>query len=449
VGLAWAASALGPIGVARRGTWSRSPHADWPVLAVGAATTAGLVLAIAAVAGLYRTATPTGTSRTPQAAAVGPPGLRTGIGLAWASVRRGAALPLVSAVLATALAMAAVMTAAGGAASLRLVTGAPDRFGAPWDAKVSGGGGFDTPEEAASALSELPGIASAAGIAGTDVTIGDEELVWTQALHPMGEVPTTVPVIVSGRAPSADDEIALGLVTRDRTDADVGADVTVTGEGSEPLTYRVVGLTMVTDGAEPNVGRGALVTPEGLARVDPFAREQLELAVDVVDGPGREEALDGLRRTFSATSVPFPVPSSLANAERIAGLPLLLAAGAALLAAITFAHALIVSVRRNRRELAVCRVIGFTRGQVHTAVSTQAALLAVAAVVVGVPLGIVGARWGWRAMARAFGVPTGPLVPAWVVVTCAAVTLVVALAAAAPSSAWTTRRRPGEALRAE
>jgi putative ABC transport system permease protein len=447
--LAWAASALGPIGVARRGMWDRSPHVDWLVLSVGAAATAGLVLVIAAVGGVFRTATSSSTGTTPQAAAVGPPGLRTGIGLAWASVRRGAALPLVSAVLATALAMAGIIAAAGGATSLRLVTDEPDRFGAPWDAKVSGGGGFDTPEEAVTALSELPGLASVAGIAGTDVRIEDERLVWVQALHRVGDLPMTDPVIVSGRAPSTDREIALGSVTREQTGAAVGADVTVTGEGSEPLVYRVVGVAMVTDGAEPNVGQGALVTPEGLARVEPSAGEELELGVDVVEGPRGEQALQELREVFSATTIPFPVPSSLANAERIADLPLFLAGGGALLAAITFAHALIVSVRRNRRELAVCRVIGFTRGQVRNAVTTQAVLLALVAVIVGLPLGVAGARWGWRTMARAFGVSTGPLVPAWVVAACAAVTVVLAVAAAAPSSGWTTRRRPAEALRAE
>ena len=62
------------------------------------------------------------------------PSLATGLGLAWHSVRRGATLPLVSAVAASAIAVAAIVTAAGGTASLRLVTDEPHRFGAPWDA---------------------------------------------------------------------------------------------------------------------------------------------------------------------------------------------------------------------------------------------------------------------------------------------------------------------------
>jgi predicted lysophospholipase L1 biosynthesis ABC-type transport system permease subunit len=216
-----------------------------------------------------------------------------------------------------------------------------------------------------------------------------------------------------------------------------------------PLEFRVVGAAMVTDGFEPNVGDGALVTTEGLSRIDPSASDEQEIGIELVDGPGREQALAELRRTVPRTIDPFPVPATLANAERIAELPLLLAVGGAVLAAITFVHALITSVRRNGRELAVCRVLGFTRRQVHGAVATQATLLALAAVVVGLPLGIIGARWGWRTIAEAFGVDSGPVVPAWVVLAGALVVVGVANLAAGPPTRSTTRRRPADALRSE
>ena len=96
------------------------------------------------------------------------------------------------------------------------------------------------------------------------------------------------------------------------------------------------------------------------------------------------------------------MPTSLLNAERVADLPLLLAIGAAVLAAVTFAHALLVSARRSRRELAICRALGFTHGQVRTTLSTQAVALAATAAVLGVPLGVIGARLGWRVLADAF-----------------------------------------------
>ncbi len=413
--------------------------------------TAGLVLAIPVLVALRRTE-PEGAApgRAARAASVGPPGLRTGIGLAWASLRRGAALPLVSAVAATAIAIAAIITAAGGAASLRLVTGEPARFGAPWDALVSGGGGFESVTDAAATLSEVPGVTSAAGIAGTDVAIGGDDQVWTQALLPVGDVRPTPPVVTAGRAPATEREIALGTVTSSAAGASIGDDIAIEVRGlDEPLPFRMVGEVMVTDGFEPNVGDGAVVTHEGLLRIDPSAVDDAELGVAVEDGEGRSEALAALRRALPGTISPFPVPSSLANAERIAGLPVLLATGGAVLAVITFVHALITSVRRNRRELGVCRVLGFTGRQVHTAVATQATLLALAAVMIGLPLGVIGARWGWQTLARSFGVASGPVVPLWVVVVSAAAALLVANLAAGPASRWITRRRPAEALRTE
>jgi hypothetical protein len=446
----WVAAAFGPLGIGRRGPWDRSPSADWTVLAIGFVTTLAIVLAVPVLGGLRRGAGRAAATAAVRPAAVGTPDVRAGIGLAWASLRRGSALPLVSAVLATALALTAIITAAGGAASLRLVTGAPQRFGAPWDALVAGGGGFESPEAAARELAALPGVASAAGIAGDDATIEGEDQVWVQALFPVGDLPVTAPVVVSGRAPSRDREIALGRVTMEDTGAAVGDEVAVEVEGVEnPLRFEVVGVAMVTDGFEPNVGDGALVTPEALRQIAPGVVDDREVGIELADGPGREAALDELRRTVRGAIVPFPVPATLANAERIADTPLLLAIGGALLAAATLVHALVTSVRRSRRELAVCQVLGFTRRQVHRAVATQATLLALAAVVVGVPLGVIAARWGWRALARSFGVVSEPLVPVWVVLACAVVVVAVANLAAAPPSRWATRRRPAEALRAE
>jgi hypothetical protein len=296
----------------------------------------------------------------------------------------------------------------------------------------------------------MPGVVSAAGLAGTDVAIGGDRQVWVQAFLPVGDVPTSHPVVVSGRAPASDAEIALGSVTMENSGAQVGDEVAVeVPTAAEPLTFDVVGVSMVTDGFEPNVGDGGLVTPAGLDVLDESASADAELAIEVVDGPERDEVLAGLRRAVPGAITPFPVPATLANAERIADLPLLLAAGGAVLAAITFVHALVTSVRRNGRQLAVCRVLGFTRRQVHVAVATQATLLALAAVAIGLPLGIIGARWGWRVMADAFGVGPEALVPAWAAVGCAVVVVAVANAAAAAPSRWTTRRRPAEALRTE
>ena len=212
-----AASALGPLGVARRGVWDRTLRFDWPALTLGAV---GLFALRRAGRIVRLTAGPAPTAAVPSPAPFGAssPSLATGLGLAWHSVRRGATLPLVSAVAASAIAVAAIVTAAGGSASLRLVTDEPHRFGAPWDAVVQAARG--TPNRRRWPRST--GVDHAALIGGTDVAIRSDPMVWVQALFPIEGVPVSDPVIVEGRAPASDDEIALGTLTIERADVRIG-----------------------------------------------------------------------------------------------------------------------------------------------------------------------------------------------------------------------------------
>jgi putative ABC transport system permease protein len=75
------------------------------------------------------------------------------------------------------------------------------------------------------------------------------------------------------------------------------------------------------------------------------------------------------------------------------------------------AHALISSVRRRRRDLAILKTLGFVRRQISTTVAWQATTFAMAAVLVGLPLGIVAGRWGWRLTAEQLGVAATPITP--------------------------------------
>lgn len=431
------ASALGPIGLARRAPWEPALRADGLVLVAGSAAAVVVVLFSGAVT-LYKSrGLADATARSTRAlGAVGPPGVRAGVVMARRSLRRGGALPVVSALVGTSLAVAAVITASGGAASLRRVTASPERFGAPWDALIGGQPVPERQQEMLVALAGLPGTTAAAAIPGSTVAVGDREL-WIQAMVPIEGIEPVRPVVTAGRAPMADDEIALGSVTMSELGLRMGGEVSLQPQllGAHPRPYRVVGVTMVADGQEPNVGRGGLVSLAGLERVAPGAdlTSQVNLVARVVAGPGRAAALAALEEAFPRAQVPFPLPSSLANAERIAGLPMLLGLAAGALAAVTFTHALIVTIRRNRRELAVYRVLGFTRAQVYGAVATHATLTGFGAAAAGVLLGILGARWGWQALADSFGVASGAVVPLRLgLVSLVGVLVVANLAAAAP-----------------
>ena len=121
----------------------------------------------------------------------------------------------------------------------------------------------------------------------------------------------------------------------------------------------------------------------------------------------------------------------------------------ALLASLAVAHTLVTGVRRRRREFAIYKTMGFSRGQVRATVAWHATLLVTVGVLVGMPIGLFLGRWTWGALARSLGVATTPWIPIPMLV------LIVALAVAAANligafpARVAARTRPAVALRAE
>src|SRR5205823_3993732 len=130
-------------------------------------------------------------------------------------------------------------------------------------------------------------------------------------------------------------------------------------------------------------------------------------------------ALRDLSRRFSALG-PYAVqppdrPVDLVNFGRVQNLPLVLAGLLGALAAMTLTHLLVSSTRRRRRELAVLKALGFAPGQVQRAVASQATTLALLAVGLGIPVGIVVGRWAWMLFAHELGIVAVSAVPVAVV----------------------------------
>ena len=95
------------------------------------------------------------------------------------------------------------------------------------------------------------------------------------------------------------------------------------------------------------------------------------------------------------------------------------------------------------------KTIGFTPGQMRSAIAWQSSAIAVLALGLGVPLGIVAGRWAWNIVAQQLGVLAQPRTPTATVLIICVSTLVLALVVAA-IPAWTAARtRPAETLRAE
>jgi ABC-type lipoprotein release transport system permease subunit len=69
------------------------------------------------------------------------------------------------------------------------------------------------------------------------------------------------------------------------------------------------------------------------------------------------------------------------------------------------AHALITSVRRRRRDLALLKTLGFSTRQVAGAVAWQASAFALVAILFGFPAGVALGHWFWSIFASQIGVP--------------------------------------------
>jgi predicted lysophospholipase L1 biosynthesis ABC-type transport system permease subunit len=246
--------------------------------------------------------------------------------------------------------------------------------------------------------------------------------------------------VLDGRRPADAGEVVLGRDLLGRLDKQVGESVALSpssGRQDEPLTYEVVGTAVFPTFETEAFAGGAGFTLEGLEQVglsdDPSRRTILTFR------PGVDEpaALQRLTRAYPRR---FPVyarpnrPGDVANLTQVDGLPWLLAGFLATLAVAVVGHALVVGVRRRRRDLAVLRAVGFRGRQTRAAVAWQATSLALVGVVAGVPLGVAVGRWAWTLVARSLGVLADPSVPVVALLLVPVVALVVAnLAAALPA----------------
>jgi ABC-type lipoprotein release transport system permease subunit len=98
------------------------------------------------------------------------------------------------------------------------------------------------------------------------------------------------------------------------------------------------------------------------------------------------------------------LPVEIARVHDVAWIPKALAVLLGSLALVAIGHALVTSVRRRRRDLAMLKTLGFQRREVRRSVAWQSTALAVIGLVAGIPLGILVGRFAWRAVANGLGV---------------------------------------------
>jgi hypothetical protein len=455
VAVAVALSPLFPISLARRAEIDPGVDVDLPVLALGAVTLAVVLLLLGVGIGVrLARGTAAGQPARPSLLATrlagmgAPPSVVTGVRLA---LQRGRGR---SALTGLALAVVVVVGAATFGRSLDHLADSPELQGWNWDVVV-GNGQEASIEDMGELLERNPNVGAWSAVMPPFTATVDGEQVDLEAVG-RGDGPTYA--AVDGRAPTRAGEIALGEDTLGDVGARIGDRVevrfdTVTEEGLELRgggEVTVVGTALFNDANEERteLGTGAVVTLDGVEALgaEPFVNR---FAVDYAEGVDEEEAYRSLQADFFRT-VLRPVPSvDVENFRRVGGLPTVLAGVVAVLALAVLAHAIVLTLRRRRRDLAVLRALGFLRRQLGAAVLAFAATTVAVAVAIGGPIGIVIGRWAWHLVADSLGSPAPPVVPVLIVVLVGPITFLVAAAVAAAPARSAADTEPALVLRSE
>ena len=275
------------------------------------------------------------------------------------------------------------------------------------------------------------------------------------------------PSLIRGRAPAAADEVLVGPETLDDLGLALGDTVDAYGQagtwdvpGEETsMRVRIVGIGLIPlAGGEARLGRGATLTLDGVNRLNPQAEadgfwlrlaERSDSSVVVADLIGELGAsTPGDDPGYYDRSV-FDEFAAVGEIEHVDRAPQLFAAVMGVMALGVIVHVLASGLRANCRDLAVVRALGFRRRDVGRAIVWQSITYMLAALAVGVPIGVVVGRISWRLYAERLGAVPEPMVPWAELGLVAASALMLAGTIGLTLGRSTTSIRPAIALRTE
>ncbi|MCU1501851.1 MAG: hypothetical protein JWM12_1205 [Ilumatobacteraceae bacterium] len=321
------------------------------------------------------------------------------------SKRKGGAWPALIGSVAAVAGVVAIATVNHG---LTDAVAHPQVAGVAWDASVvpaQADLSIDSGVKPAlvDSVAHQPGVAAVSTIARYVSQIGDLGVPVFTVVDPK-QGATVHLVTLSGRAPENDHEIVLGPSTAHDLGVKVGDTVSLADGGSA----RVVGLGLFPSDVHAQFDEGAWVSPHrwsGLAaqNYDPHDNTTVAMVVAVrfADRDHLNAQIEGLGTALGSTvdGVSAPdKPLELENLHNVRTLPTVLAAFLALLGTIAVGHALFSSVYRRRRDFAVLQALGVTRSGVRAMITSQATVVGIAGLLVGVPVGLIAGRAGWQSI---------------------------------------------------
>jgi hypothetical protein len=142
-------------------------------------------------------------------------------------------------------------------------------------------------------------------------------------------------------------------------------------------------------------------------------------------------------------------PPDIRDYTAVRATPLALGAVLVLLAVGTLAQVLITSVRRRQRDLAILKALGLLRAELLGVVCWEATALAAAALLAGLPLGLLAGRMSWALFASSLGVSGTAVIPVPLVLLAIPVTWLLAIIIAIGPGRSAARITPATVLRTE
>ncbi len=336
------------------------------------------------------------------------------------------AVPVRSALAGTALAVAAVVAAAVFGASFLGLVGTPHSYGQNWTQQL---------DLQVGSVPASTGRRVLAGISGLDQYAGGN-YGQVSVAAPGGGSGTAVPAIgidqlhgrgfltlLTGHAPAGPRQITLGPRTLRLLGLHVGQRVRVSANGSTSMhADRWLGGfrgVQPSAAAAPRIwGQGprspprCCPSPTRPAAAGPvtcynFFLLRYKPGTDLPRrrGPPGSRGHPGRCCPRGLCLVTTDQrPSDIEHYTGVRDTPLVLGVLLGVLAVGTLSHALLAGVRRRYRDLALLKTLGLLRGQLLRVVFWEASTLAGAALLVGLPLGVIAGRWAWVIFAQSAGV---------------------------------------------
>ena len=169
---------------------------------------------------------------------------------------------------------------------------------------------------------------------------------------------------------------------------------------------KVVGLGLFPSDVHAQFDEGASVSNDRwFALLAPDAAAGAEIATPIAvrfeDGADVDEEMRLLGEAVGdsvSMLEPVDLPAELTNLHFVQRLPNVIAVVLTVLGIVALGHGLFSTVRHRRKDFAILRALGVSRGGSRLILAAQASTIAVVGLVLGVPIGLLAGRAGWQAI---------------------------------------------------